>query len=159
MHSCSYLSFFQDPLSFILSPLLLFFWYNSWKCFILSQFFESFPSPNVCWNHLLRQAGSSGRCCNPVLCRKLFINDPTCVMITRRFDTREFREIRLVTAHNRSCGKAMFSVVSICLQERVPGDHCPWCHWSSHNTGTPPQPCPTLHMFKLVQLRIIEQLL
>ena len=87
----------------------------------------------------VRQAGSSGRCCNPVLGRKPFINDPTCKMITRRSDAHEFRETRLVTAHKRSYGNGIFSVASVCLsvdRGRVPGDFTiqgppsphPWPH-------------------------------
>ena len=43
-----------------------------------------------------------------------------------------------ITTHQRSCGKVMFSVVSVCLSTGwVPCVHYPWCI-GPHHTGTPP---------------------
>ena len=58
--------------------------------------------------------------------------------------------LKYFTARQQSCGKVMFSVVSVCQpvcsQVGAPCDHCPWCHWSITDNMGPPK-----DMFKLVQ--------
>ena len=53
----------------------------------------------------------------------------------------------IITVLQRSCGKVMFSIISVCLSTGdSPCDHYLWCI-EPHHTGTPlipaPRPCPS----------------